>query len=278
VFQCPLQLPMIRELEPNDFGTVAHVFQGHKQYVPVFAVIEGDFPGRVFVDEAERPGVALVWAISRWAYIDGNPLIGSFNKSLSRLVQDIVIPCSRQMKMNWFELYTSDSTEWATTIEKSLGEYQPRKHLEIIFRFDKQKHLALKTSLTLPEGAWIERRDFPILTEEAREALSVTDRFRAKTSFGFAMVRDGKTISVCRSNGFVSGKEFMIDVQTLDPAERRKGHATAVGTALIDFCLENGYIPLWETTLDNVPSRKLAKKLGFVESESYPVYAIEFQQ
>ena len=69
----------------------------------------------------------------------------------------------------------------------------------------------------------------------------------------------------------------MIDIETFQEKERCKGYATAVGKALIDYCLEKRYIPLWETTLDNIPSQKVAKKLGFVENESYPVYAIEFK-
>lgn len=267
---------MINELETDDFSKVTPFFRGRKKYLPVFAVIDGEFPGRIFADQKENPSVALVWAISRWAYVDGNPLVGSFNEALPALIREVIIPGSLQMNMNWFELYTSDSPEWMATIENSLGKYKPGKHYETVFTFDKQRYLASKRPFTLPEGSWIGKRDFPILPDTARDASFVEDKFRTKTSFGFALVKDGRNVSVCRSNGFISGREFMIDVYTTDKNERSKGHATAVGTALIDFCLENGYIPLWETTQDNIPSRKLAQKLGFVASEYYPVYAIEF--
>jgi RimJ/RimL family protein N-acetyltransferase len=267
---------MINELEPSDFSKVAPLFRGRKEYQPVFSIIDGEFPGRIFADQKDNPQVGLVWAISRWGYIDGDPSVSSFNESLPALVRDVIVPCSLQMKMNWFELYTSDSPEWAAIIEKSLGEYKPSKHYETVFTFDRQRYLASKRPFVLSEGEWIGRKEFPILPPAAREASFVEEKFREKTSFGFALVRDGKNISVCRSNGFVSGREFMIDVYTTDKNERSKGHATAVGTALIDFCLENGYIPLWETTQDNIASQKLASRLGFVESESYPVYAIEF--
>jgi hypothetical protein len=267
---------MIYELDPGNFSRVAHLFKGHKEYVPVFAVSDGNFPGRVFVDDEDSPNTALVWAVSRWAYLDGDPSIGSFNQSLPELVQEIVIPCSRQMNMNWFELYTRDLPEWMATIEKSLGQYKPQKHYEMVYTFDQKKYHSLHKSLTLPEGSWIEKKELPIIPPTARGAKFVSQRFKTKTSFGFQLVKDGKIVSVCKSNGLISGKEFMIDVETFGEGDRGKGYATAVGRALIDFCLEKGYSPLWETTLDNIPSRKLASKLGFVENKSYPVYVIEF--
>ena len=267
---------MLYELDSGDFSKVAHLFLGHKEYVPVFAVIDGNFPGRIFVDEKDSPNTALVWATSRWAYLDGDPSISSFNQSLPGLVQNIVIPCSRQMNMNWFELYTRDSPEWTATIEKSLGQYKLQKHYEMVYAFDQQKYHSLAKSFGLPKGSWIQIKELPILLPAARDVMFVSHRFKTKTSFGFELVKDGKIVSVCKSNGLISGKEFMIDVETFEEGDRCKGYATAVGIALIDFCLEEGYSPLWETTLDNISSRKLASKLGFVEKESYPVYSIEF--
>ena len=68
----------------------------------------------------------------------------------------------------------------------------------------------------------------------------------------------------------------MIDVITFDKLERGKGYAIAASVGLLDYCLGKALHPLWETTEDNTASRRLAEKLGFVEKETYPVYAIEF--
>ena len=267
---------MIYELEPRDFSKVAHFFRGHKQYVPVFAVIDGNFPGRVFVDDKDSPGTAMVWVVSRWAYIDGDALIGPFIDSLAQLVREVIIPDSLRIRMNWFELYAADSPRWTAAIERSLGEYRPEKHYEMVYTLDRQKYSELREDPKLPEGMRIDRVELPILPETAVDAPFVRPEFKAKTSFGFQLRRGNKVISVCCSNGLISGKEFMVDVRTLDKDERSRGYATAVGIALIDYCLEKGYDPLWETTQDNVPSQRLARRLGFVENESYPVYDIEF--
>ncbi|NIM97555.1 MAG: GNAT family N-acetyltransferase [candidate division Zixibacteria bacterium] len=267
---------MIFELEPGRFYEVAHLFRGHKQYLPVFAIIDRNFPGRIFVDEKDCPSTALVWAIGRWAYVDGDALSRSFTDSLAKLIKEAIIPSSLQIGMNWFELYTADSTDWKAAIRESLDEFKPEKHHETVFTFDKGRYLASRRSPALPEGSRIERAEFPILPDAACDAPFIPEEFKTKTCFGYRLVKHNKVISVCRSNGLMSGREFMIDIYTSEENQRRKGYATAVGAALIDYCLQRGFVPLWETTQDNIPSRKVAHKLGFVENESYPVYAMEF--
>ena len=66
----------------------------------------------------------------------------------------------------------------------------------------------------------------------------------------------------------------MVAVGTPAAEDRQKGYATPVATRLIDLTLERKLQPLWETTEDNTASQRLASKLGLVERETYPVYAM----
>jgi RimJ/RimL family protein N-acetyltransferase len=268
---------MIYELESGNFSKVTPLFREHKQYIPVFAIIDGNFPGRIFVDNKDSPGTALVWAITRWAYIEGDPQNSSFNDPLAKLIRDIIIPDSLKMKMSWLEIYAPHSSKWTKMMETYLYEFKPEKHYEMVYTFDEQKYRTLRKPSSLPTGYLIEKIEFPIIPDSALNSSLIKEDFKTKTSFGFRLKKDHQVISICRSFGFISGNEFMIDIETFEEKERCKGYATAVGKALIDYCLEKGYIPLWETTMDNIPSQKVAEKLGFVENESYPVYAIEFK-
>jgi hypothetical protein len=268
---------VIYELDSRDFSKVTPLFQGHKQYIPVFAIIDGNFPGRIFVDNKDSPETALAWAITRWAYIEGNPLNSSFNHSFAKLIRDVIIQDSQKINMSWLEIYTPHSSDWTKMMETSLYEYKPEKHYEMVFTFDEQKYLSLRKPSFIPDGLEVEKMEFPIIPESIQDSPLIKEDFKTKTSFGFRLKKDNQVISICRSNGFISGNEFMIDIETFEKKERCKGYATRVGKALIDYCIEKGYIPLWETTQDNIPSQKVAEKLGFVENESYPVYAIEFK-
>jgi RimJ/RimL family protein N-acetyltransferase len=96
-----------------------------------------------------------------------------------------------------------------------------------------------------------------------------------RTAAVFQLVRGNETISVCRSNGLAAGGAFMIEAETYSESERGKGYAALVATALLDDAIERGLSPFWETAKDNEPSRRLARRLGFVEIETYPVYVMK---
>jgi GNAT superfamily N-acetyltransferase len=53
------------------------------------------------------------------------------------------------------------------------------------------------------------------------------------------------------------------------PSYQQRGLATAVGAALVAYCLEQGLYPDWETGTDNVPSQHLAQRLGYVPGSPY---------
>ncbi len=267
---------MIYELTTSEFPVVAHLFEGHKQYVAALAVINHDFPGRVFVDDRSQPQTALVWAVSRWAYIEGDAHNRSFLEESPEFIRETVMPDSKQMKQNWFEIYAANSPQWLATLDACLKEFEAERHFESVFCWDVEEYKEFRSVYTMPSEVTTRLVDLPLLPERAQGVSSVPEEMKSRTSFGIELMVGDRKVSECRSNGFVNGMEFMIDVNTFDNDDRGRGYATAAGVALLDICLEDGQLPIWETTEHNEPSRKLAKRLCFVEEESYPVYAIEF--
>jgi GNAT superfamily N-acetyltransferase len=59
-----------------------------------------------------------------------------------------------------------------------------------------------------------------------------------------------------------------IQINTL-PSCRRLGLATVVGATLVAHCLEHGLEPDWDTDTDNLPSQRLAQRLGYVPESHY---------
>jgi GNAT superfamily N-acetyltransferase len=53
------------------------------------------------------------------------------------------------------------------------------------------------------------------------------------------------------------------------PSFRRLGLATVVGATLVAYCLEHGLEPDWETDAENLPSQRLAQRLGYVPESYY---------
>lgn len=267
---------MLVEMGVKDFGKVRHLFKGHKQYIPSLAVIENHFPGRVFVDSIKNPGIAIVWALGRWAYIEGNHRYHKLAPSLPDLISHTIIPDSLSMSVNWFELYAWNSQEWTERLDECLHVFNYNVHYESVYILDVSAYIRFRSRYSYPNDVVVELDDIPILPEHISDTRFISNKFRRCTAIGCKAKVNDRAVALCRSNGFALGDEFMIDVATFDRNLRGKGYATAAAAGLLDYCIERRLAPLWETTQDNVASRRLAQKLGFVEDETYPVYAIEF--
>ncbi|MFH1686748.1 MAG: GNAT family N-acetyltransferase [bacterium] len=267
---------MLHEINASDFPQVGQLFAGHEQHLPVTAIIEGNYPGRVFVDNDRQPTAALVWALGRWAYLDGQDRLPGLEASLEQLVRDVIIPGSGDIGQNWFELYTPYKQHWMRVLKTALAGWGPERHFEVVFTWSPEKYCHFRTNYALPADVTIAMVDLPLVPARVSSAKSVDDSWGARTSVGAQVMLADRIISQCRSNGFESAGKFMIDIETFDPSDRHKGYATAAAVTLLDYCLDKKLNPLWETTAANGISQRMAHKLGFDKHESYPVYAIEF--
>jgi len=54
---------MFRELEPDEFRRVRHLFDGLDYSLSIHAAIEGNNPGRIFVDDASDPHTVLTLTV-----------------------------------------------------------------------------------------------------------------------------------------------------------------------------------------------------------------------
>lgn len=74
-------------------------------------------------------------------------------------------------------------------------------------------------------------------------------------------------------SSFVIGDKLEIGIETREEF-RGRGHAEAACRALIDYCLEQGYEPVWSCHAGNAGSRRLAARLGFEETLRIPYYRL----
>jgi len=265
---------MIHELDAPRYERVAPIFGKSKQFVPVHAVLQGRFPGKVYVDDPDAPRSAVVWALTRWAYIGGEARNQPFNRDLPGLITNTLFPLSLQLQFRWFELYAPPSKDWEATIEQALAALRPEKHYESTFELDQRRFRSTRTQPRAPEGMELRGAELPVLPADIPSVPFIPSRMATRTAYGFRLMEGAREVAVCRSNGLATADEFMIDVET-HAQYRGRGHAMLVATAFIDHVLDRELRPLWETTEDNTASRRLASRLGFQERETYPVYAFQ---
>jgi len=265
------------ELKLKDYYLVESFFTVKKQYIPALSVIHGNFPGRVFVNQVHEPNFAIVWATSRWMYLEGNINSEKDKLDLRNFIHDVVVPDCKQRNASWFEIYTADIREWDSLFLNEIDNLKAEKHYESVYTLNLEKYTNKKATNKLSDHIITNLKEFEILPKEYCDLPYVDQKFKTKTCTGVELKNEKVLITVCRNNGFVFRNEYFIDVDTFVEEERGKGCATIAAIRLIDHLLNNRMVPLWETTHQNIPSHKLALKLGFEVKDNYPVYAFKLE-
>ena len=89
---------------------------------------------------------------------------------------------------------------------------------------------------------------------------------------GFSLIYENKVASTSYS-AFLHDDKLELGIETMEEF-RGKGFAQFTCSALIDYCLENNFEPVWACRLENTGSYKLAQKLGFEPIKRIPYYRL----
>ncbi|WMM25507.1 GNAT family N-acetyltransferase [Tissierella sp. MB52-C2] len=258
---------MYIELDKDEYQIVRNYFNFNFQ-IPAVAVINGDFPGKIYVDNKENPKGIIVWAISRWAYayfeLESLKRNRAFFKEL--MIKEIT-PIIDDLKEQYFEVY-SLSDDYDKILEEEIeGFCLYDKHYENTFILNEEKFNKLELKNISGE---ILERNFPIVPERYKNYFKIIEM--NKETQGMILTVEGKIVSQCMNNGFENDNKYFIDLDTFSEKERNKGYASVVAYELIREQRNKGMRPLWETREDNIPSLRVAEKLGFEKIERYPAY------
>jgi GNAT superfamily N-acetyltransferase len=260
---------MIR-LGTRDFHRVRKLFAAdHLSYV-LDAMIAGNTPAWVWVDQVNAPGTALVWDRGHCVYLAGD--IARHSEACRATMDREITPASR----NWLKLYADDDA--AAVFMRSapaLSALQRRER--VLYRGFRAR--VPDTTLPLPAGFRISRIDdrlidpgtlansADVIAEVESGWGSVTAFLR--TGFGFAVHDDATIVCWCTAE-YVSDERCGIGIETT-AAYQRRGFATATATAFVQHCVKRGLTPHWDAWTTNMPSVAVAKKLGFVKVETYSI-------
>lgn len=244
----------------------------------VESFFEGRQPGRLFVDDPERPAGALL--CRTYDYL----LAGEPAPALRQFIADAPaeadvfdtihdLAAAKRTKTIRFYGFVPMSDAWRIALESIFGE-----HLETIgrraFRFDPANvAVARDWPRRLPAGYAVRPIDAPLaerIDTECDDLIGLFwggyERFGLE-GFGAAVVTGSEIASVAYTIS-VSSREINIGVET-NPAHRRRGLATIASQACIVQALDRGLTPTWDCDYFNVPSGLLAIAAGFREEPSF---------
>lgn len=257
------------ELQKADYATILPLISDSKQKVLPFSIAQGINPGRIFVDQKESPTTVLIWTTVGYYFLFGDP--DSANLSdISQTISETFVPASQATGETGFILIPS-SDYWKPTITSILPGQEVIEIYRTPHTLDIQKFsLNYRHQTILPTGYVLQKLDNHLVEKIGVLASWVSIDDFLTNGVGFAIMKDDQLASYCYSV-FSSDKVIEIDVHT-DENFRGLGLATVVSSTLIHNCLGNGKKPNWECFWDNKPSLNLAKKLGFVALDDYPVF------
>jgi RimJ/RimL family protein N-acetyltransferase len=271
------------ELRAGAFARAKPVFQGLEDHLAVVALLEGAVPGRIFVDDAARPGAALAWIQQRF-YLAGSGRDPKVNEALHQLFVDVIYPESIAAGRALFVL-AYDDEYWGPVIEGIVLKDKRRLRVE-------RQYYALNVGQgphpsVIPAGFALRAVDEALLHETHLENLDAlieemcserpSKEAFLRDSFGLCAIHENKIAGWCLSEYNVAHR-CEVGIATLDPYQRQ-GLATAMASAFIEQARSKGVRHIgWHCYTDNIASAATALKAGFEHVMDHPVYVAWFKE
>ncbi|WP_226658885.1 GNAT family N-acetyltransferase [Guptibacillus hwajinpoensis] len=259
---------MIHELNQDEFYKCERLLNdvGH---IEAKAVIEGNNPGRVFVDHVVFPKSGLIWLGNH----DGFFFIGDeentgFLQEMNEYLDQNIIPEARELGLTYF-IAIGHHSRWDNTIEMLFAHRHMQKFDQNVYRLDhpkahhqpsvKPEYEVIKISEDLlgDQNNSIQNRSF--LQSKLTEFWASPSDFLDK-GIGYGVVIQNLIVSLCFS-GFVAGKVHALDMETIEE-HRGKKLGQLAASSVVNDCVSQSMIPYWDCEEANQPSNAIARKIG----------------
>ncbi|MDM5190299.1 GNAT family N-acetyltransferase [Bacillus sp. DX4.1] len=257
----------MRRLALAEYYTILPVLEENKQTTTfAYAVCDQMIDGEIFVNERVTAG--MIATANGIYYLFGDTHDQDFQHALFLYIQKAVLTKEKR-----FTLFVS-SIDWETIIENHFNDSFrkiPRKTFLFqrdIFE-DRKRELDDSTYKVMSMDKNVIEISTEFTDQYYKEYWGGKEEF-LNHGFGFCIVQDQKVVAECASI-FKSNHFAEIDIAT-HPDHQGKGLARLVATYFIEHCIQNNITPCWDCNMDNIPSQKLASKLGFDHPVEYVLY------
>jgi RimJ/RimL family protein N-acetyltransferase len=265
---------VIYELDEVDYKKVRPLFRALEYHLTSAAVLDGNCPGRVFVDAPANPRTAFMFS-PEGCYLAGNPDNDAFNRALNGAIY-----AGEAFDAAYALCFVYHPESWQQRLQAILD---PRLPIEMPRRHYVCRELKYDWRANVPDGFTVHRIDEALLDHPG---LRIPDHVKGwmennwgstadffQRGFGFITVYDHEFVSWSLTD-CVSGYACEIGIRTL-PSYRRRGLAAITAAAAVDHALANGLSMVgWQCPEDNLGSIGTAEKVGFQKERDYTMYYV----
>jgi RimJ/RimL family protein N-acetyltransferase len=274
---------MIYQLTPSDYPLVREIFATLSKIQPMCtSVLEGVYPGKIFVDNRHHPHSAFLAtyidneASGIWGFLSGIPTNEAFNLALNNAIftREVIYPETPLLFL------TCEPQDWGGQMK---AIFHPRFPVWLPRYHFVSRKVTFDWRSALPEGFIVSQMGEDLLNQPGLElpqdiagTLQKWQTLRQKNprfgDFGYVTLdQRGKTsiVSSWATIDFVANG--MGDLGFFSQADyRRKGLGTIAVTAAMEHGFQNGLTQVnWTCDAENEGSFRTAEKLGLEKIEDY---------
>jgi len=273
----------MQELPAEQYFLTRPMFEGLDHNLAVFATICGINPGRIFVDDVDRPQTALA-ITTEGTFLVGEECVPQTRQRLRDFIAHSVFTGQVSVEDSGAMSLQVYPPSW----EARLSEIIPQREIEKAQRY----HYVCRAPCVdwparLPAGYRLRKITSGLLGEpQLRIPEDIPRRIAAAwgdvgnlvtTGTGFCILCENEVVSWCVAD-CVAGDRIEVGINT-DPGHRRRGLATIAAAAAVEDCLQRGFAMVgWHCEADNVASWKTAQKAGFRRERTYHRYYYMFDE
>ena len=247
------------------------------------AVAERVVEGEIFVDNVENPKSFYLLHPYGMSLLFGDSKNEAFNLAFKKYALNE----NRSRKIiEWMQVFPADwdavlqdllSDNLVSPSSESTSSHAIEQNVRVNFKFNEEIFLrgtlANEKSDPAVEILRTDREAFEKMTGTVVPInfWNDADDFINK-GVAFSLYYDGKLASTAFS-AYLHDDKLELGIETYDEF-KGKGLAYKACSALIEYCIENGFEPVWACKRDNVGSYQLAQKLGFENVKEISYYRL----
>lgn len=266
---------MIYKLNKANYEKARPLFRALEFHLTSAAVLDGNNPGLVMVDDPINPQSAFMLS-PEGCYLAGRSDNDTFNRALGQAIREKQI-LDVQVEALWVICAT---LSWEEQLAALVAPLQPAK---IARRHYVCRTLRHDWGAHLPNGFEVYRLDEVFLN---RSGVTIPDHIKGwmegnwgstadflQKGFGFVTLCATEcvawSVADCRS-----GDACEIGIRTVEQY-RRRGLAAITAAATVEHALSHGFSKVgWQCSEDNLGSIGTAEKVGFERERDYNLYYV----
>lgn len=247
------------------------------------SVIEKHVSGKVYVDDEIKPKNAYILHPYGMSLLIGN---ADNPKFTNWLFPYMLNKHSQRKKDEWMQVYSDD---WNAKIKSELSDKLIPAEIGLIQNYEDYIEVNTRVNFVFNKEMYHASNlknsigEVTILPLTYKTALSMQgsvvplafwnniDDFM-KSGIGYSVFVNNEQASTAYS-AFVHKPSLEIGIETIEKY-RGFGYAKLACGALINYCIENQFTPIWSCRLENRGSYNLAKSLGFKPTITLPYYRL----